>query len=85
MHKELQILQNIQKVEASPFLFTRIINSVQNSRRETIPVKWAWTAALCLIVVLSFNIMVIQTNSENFETNLTDSFSLKPQNMLYNE
>ncbi len=85
MENELDILNRIQKVDAPPFLYTRILTRVQNKVKETVPVKWAVAAAACLLILITINISVIQSSKENNTTNLSEVFSLKTNNSLYNE
>lgn len=85
MENELDILNRIQKVEAPPFLYTRILSRVQNKVKETVSVKWVVAAAACLVVVLTINITVIQSGKTNSKTDLTEVFSLKTNNNFYNE
>jgi NADH:ubiquinone oxidoreductase subunit 6 (subunit J) len=85
MEKELDILNRIQKVDAPPFLYTRILTRVQNKVRETVPVKWAVAAAACLLILITINISVIQSSKQSNTTNLSEVFSLKTNNSLYNE
>ncbi|MBP7810535.1 MAG: hypothetical protein KA163_14680 [Bacteroidia bacterium] len=85
MENELDILNRIQKVDAPPFLYTRILNRVQNKVKETVPVKWAVAAAACLLILITINISVIQSSKESNTTNLSEVFSLKTNNSLYNE
>jgi hypothetical protein len=85
MENELDILNRIQKVDAPPFLYTRILNRIQNKAKETVPVKWAIAAATCLVVLLIVNISVIQQSKQSNTTDLSEVFSLQTSNSLYNE
>ncbi len=81
------ILEKIKKVDAPPFLYTRILNRIQNKVQETVPVKWAVVAAACMIALIIINISVISktntTQTNSFE--LSEAFSLQTSNSLYNE
>lgn len=85
MNHPVDILEKVQKVEAPPFLYTRILNRIQNKAQETVPVKWAVVAAACLLVLITINISVIQSSKENNRTDLSEAFSLQTSNSLYNE
>lgn len=84
MNNELDILNRIQKVDAPPFLYTRILNRIQNKAKETVPVKWAMAAAASLAVLITINVSVIQYSKES-TTDLSEVFSIKTSNSLYNE
>lgn len=81
----VDILEKVQKVDAPPFLYTRILSRVQNKVKETVPVKWAIASAACLVVLLIINISVIQQSKESNTTDLSEVFSLQTSNSLYNE
>lgn len=85
MEHPSDILSKIQKVDAPPFLYTRILNRIQNKVQETVPVKWAVVAAACLLVLITINISVIRSSKENNTSELTEAFSLQTNNSLYNE
>lgn len=87
MNHPVDILTKIQKVDAPPFLYTRVLNRIQNKVTETIPVKWAVTLAVSLIVLISINIgvMIMDNESTASATNLSEVFSLQTTNSLYNE
>jgi hypothetical protein len=89
-------LNKIQKVEAPPFLYTRILSRIQNKVTETVPVKWAVAMTAGLMVVITINIVVIlsdsgrkntvtETNTTETKTDLSQVFSLQTDNSLYNE
>jgi hypothetical protein len=79
-------LSKIQKVDVPPFLYTRILNRIENKVKETIPVKWAVVAAACLLLVIMLNISVVQLDKKgNTNTDLSEAFSLQTNNSLYNE
>jgi hypothetical protein len=85
MENEFDILNRIQKVDATPFLYTRILSRIQNKAKETVPVKWAVAAAACLVILLILNISAIQSGKESNTTDLSEVFLLKTSNSLYNE
>jgi hypothetical protein len=85
MENQLDILNKIQKVDAPPFLYTRILNRIQNKVKETVPVKWAVATAAGLIVLITININVIKSGEESNTTDLSEVFNLKTNNSLYNE
>ena len=87
MNHPLDILTKIQKVDAPPFLYTRILNRIQNKVTETIPLKWAITLAASLVVLISINtgVMIMAKESTASSANLSEVFSLQTNNSLYNE
>lgn len=85
MEKEFQILGTIKRVEAPPFLLTRILNAIQNQQKELVHKKWAWAAAAFLILVFALNIATIHINQKNQKFDLAEIFEIKTQNNFYNE
>lgn len=87
MEHPTDILNKIQKVDAPPFLYTRILSRIQNKVQETVPVKWAVVAAACLLTLIVINISVISktTTVQNNSSELSEAFSIQTSNALYNE
>lgn len=85
MNHTVDILEKVQKVDAPPFLYTRILNRIQNKVQETVPVKWAVVAAAGLLVLITINISVIRSSKQKNTTDLSEAFSLQTSNSLYNE
>ena len=85
MENQIDILNKIRKADASPFLYTRILSRIQNKVKETVPVKWAVVAAAGLLVLITVNINVIKSGKQSNTTDLSEVFSLKTNNSLYNE
>jgi hypothetical protein len=84
-YETTDILDNISRVDAPPFLYTRIRQKIENYKEKVSPTAiWATTATLCLIVI--FNLFVIsKNNNSNTETAnaLVNSMNLNPGNTLY--
>lgn len=85
MENELNILKAIQRVESPPLLHTRILNAIQKRQENIVPVKWVLASATLLIIVFTINVTIIHISKKNNESDLTEIFSLKPQNTFYNE
>ncbi len=85
IEKELESLKGIRKIDAPPFLYTRILNTIQKRQKEIMPVKWVLAAVAFLILVFAINITAINASQKNKESDLTEIFALKSQNMFYNE
>lgn len=95
MEKKLDILEKIEAVEVSPFLYTRIlqkINSVaasggENSKLNDIPKPWAWTLASFSTVCLILSLIVVTKNlsSQNENQAFSESIDFVPNNSLYHE
>lgn len=65
--ERLESLKKIRKVDAPPYLFTRIkaeIDSFNNLRTEA-PVQWKWAFAVTAIAIIILNISIM------FKTDVT--------------
>ena len=81
----LYLLSQIQKVDAPPFLFTRIKQKIEHTYPTKFSLKSTWSIGLSFILVLILNFMAInkrihQTKSDN---NLVKTFNLMPDKSLY--
>ncbi len=87
--KKLEALQKIKRVEAPPFLLTRIEAKINSYAPTHISPQWKWiiTASFTILlfanayVVFSFNKPVTVNNIEKVVT----SMHLSTSNDLYNE
>ena len=87
MHMEdfLKPLESIKQVEASPYLFTRIQQRIQNKLDNRVPMKLVYSIAASFVILLSINVftMLQQNHSKNKEANIAQAFQLIPDNNLY--
>jgi hypothetical protein len=47
----LKSMDDLQKVDPSPYLFSKIQTRLNESKRDIIPVKWAFTSLVSLAVI----------------------------------
>lgn len=84
-HDFLDPLQSVEKVEVSPFLFSRIEQKIQTLRENTISKKMVWTMVTSVSLIVIFNLFVITQSSwvpkEN--DNLLQSLQIQNNNSLY--
>jgi len=91
MEKEFQKLKKIQKVEAPPFLFTRIEQKVKNLDSDHIPFRWVLSTSLSLCILLILNINLLSTSIQATNTSNNDlelileDMQLNTSNQLYYE
>jgi len=87
MHMEdfLKPLESIKQIEASPYLFTRIQQRIQNKLDNRVPMRTAYSMAASFVILLSINAFVLTQNNKTKmeETNIAESFQLMPDNNLY--
>lgn len=81
MKDPLQILDQLGRVDAPPFLLTRILQRVRQEKELRVRPAVAWALGLSLMGLLAFNISVIRS-AEKKEARQTYGYLL-PQNNLY--
>ncbi len=87
MNNPIELLDQIKKVDAPPFLVTRIRQKIENSRqsRFSTGISWSLGISLLVVVVLNITIMMKQTHSTKTaqDSNLAVAMNLIPTNSLY--
>ncbi len=87
--KKLDLLSKIQKVEAPPFLLTRIQAKIKAEEAiERLPRSWKWAGSLALGVLVVLNVYSINvgvTTQTDTAKSLIVSLGLQQNNNLYDE
>jgi hypothetical protein len=89
IHDDLKDLAKLQRVEAPPFLMTRIRAKIEANRSERLTPRWALAASLAFGLLLVANISLLNSNGQspvnhNMEI-IASGFDLVPNNQLYHE
>lgn len=88
---ETDILKSIKKVEAPPFLYTRIVSRIQAIESDKVPKGWAFTTGIAFSILLILNSFFIVTkisvkNPDNNKIEIVaKAMHLTNSNQLYNE
>jgi hypothetical protein len=87
--KKLELLKEIQKVDAPPFLYTRIKQEIDSSISEKAPTNWRLAFAMIAILIFSLNVFIL-LNTSGIKKNggideVVSSMGLSNSNDLYNE
>ena len=81
----LDNLGKIQRVETPPFLFTRIQQKIEQSKKERMPMSVALTVSFSVALFLAINAIVLV--NYNSKANTTESFAksmhLTSNNSIY--
>ncbi|MES2515747.1 MAG: hypothetical protein V4580_16460 [Bacteroidota bacterium] len=85
LDSNLDLLKQITKVEASPFLITRIQQKINNTYYTKLSPRLAFglSASFILLVVLNIAVIAMYHNNTKQEPNLVQSMNLMPHNSLY--
>ena len=75
--KELEILNELERVSPPPFLFTRIQAKLSSEVVNPMPKSWVYGLAASLMLLLMLNFQTIQKNiySEKSTVDSTESLS----------
>jgi hypothetical protein len=88
---KLDLLKNIKKVDAPPYLLTRVKQQIQNLDNVEAPIKWKWAFALTSVIVIMLNVTIFSKSNLTFEKkntaveNVINGMNLSAKNDLYNE
>ncbi len=81
---QLHILEKMEAVEVSPFLFTRIQARVQEQLLDRFSKKQAVVYITGIAMIIALNVIVLRTkNDPDRTTNLVSEMNLSPSNQLY--
>ena len=78
-------LGNIQRVDAPPFLLTRIKEKIKTEPEIKVGMGWVLAGGMSLIMMLIMNVAIINRDSVKHPKtqNLIESMNLAPENTLY--
>ena len=89
---DFERLSRIQKVDAPPFLFTRIEAKINALKEEVYPIRWIRLALAGFVVLMLLNIWLVGQNvsggssvGEDNMAVLSAGVELYQSNQLYNE
>lgn len=85
MKNDLNLLEQVQKVNAPPFLLTRIQQRIRNKKDNSFSPTLSWVLSLSIAIVVIANCAIIMntTLESQREKNLAQSMNLLPHNELY--
>jgi hypothetical protein len=78
-------IENIQSVEAPPFLYTRIQQRIKNEQAARMPGKMTWAVGLSFLLILCINIgaVVSASRADHAASNLVKTLNLMQDNTIY--
>lgn len=80
MEDQLQILEKIQSVEAPSELYGKILSKIEDQKKDIISPKWIFAAAAVIVILISFNVKVIQNTKDSSRSDFDTLFMMKSQN-----
>ena len=87
VEQQLEQLQQIQKVDAPEYLFTRITEQIANQSRFNFSGTISWVFGVSLALLVGFNIFALtQKLTESAQKpNIAQLMNLAPDNSIYHE
>jgi hypothetical protein len=86
--KKLDLLKKIQKVDAPPFMLTRIMERIDSPITQQAPATWRFAFVTAAIFVLALNVSIFFRSSDKQNEGIAEvisSMELSTTNDLYNE
>lgn len=88
LQKVLESAKWLKKIEAPPFLFTRIEQKIKNASNYSVPIKWVTVSISALIFLVVVNFIFISKSSIQKKDNkagneLAIGLGLNYSNQLY--
>lgn len=80
MEDQLQILESIKEVEAPSQLYSQVLRKIESKKNEFVSPKWILTAAAVIIILISFNIKLIDNTKKSSSSDFDALFMMKSQN-----
>jgi len=85
MKDPLDILSTIQKTEAPPFLYTRIMQQIEKRNRYRAKPALTWAVCASLALVFAINTIIVVSKTKKNEPGLAFSLHLTSRNALYHD
>ncbi len=85
-NESLALLDQIERVDAPPFLLMRIQQKIHAVRAGEVSPVMAWSAGMATILVLALNVWVVTGRTTNEQASVTTSDSVSmffPKNSIY--
>ncbi len=87
VEQRLELLQQLQKVDAPEYLFTRITEHIANQSRGNFSGTLSWVFAASLAVLVGFNVFALtqKLTASAPKPDITQLMNLAPDNSIYHE
>ncbi len=82
----MDLLKKVDRVEAPPFLLTRIEAGIRAKEAERMPLTWTWAGSLVLALLLLLNGLALRQSTATIQAeNLIQQFQMNQTNQLYGD
>lgn len=85
MNDPLHILDTVQKVDAPPYMYARILRRIEQRSSDYVSATVAWSVGFAFALLLVVNIAVVLNQKEPTQHHhqLAEEFHLQTNNSLY--
>lgn len=86
--EHLDVLKKVRRVEAPPFLLTRIKAKIRANEAESLPVSWVWSGAMACGLLVLANVVVLKAQGSEampLAEKIDETLQIQLSNQLYNE
>ncbi|MBP9151959.1 MAG: hypothetical protein KBF73_06720 [Flavobacteriales bacterium] len=91
LEKQIELLSEVRRVDAAPFLKTRIDARILQMAEDSISSGWVWSFAATVALLIVVNSMIFlggtddSTSSESGAYTITQAMGMNVSNQLYND
>jgi len=88
---KIELLKQVKRVDAPPFLRTRIDARIQQAAEDSLSNGWVWSFAATVALLIVVNSMVFLSGTEDVSTadsgayTVTQGMGINVSNQLYND
>lgn len=85
---DIELLKKVAKVDAPPFLYTRIVAKIETTTADQLPLSWKWIGGLAFSVLFFSNIYFTRLDvnrSTPPQESLISTLHIHQSNQFYDE
>lgn len=82
--EQLELLKKVGRVDAPPFLLTRIQAKIRLGEAERLPLSWGWASGLAFGLLLLVNVLAVGRSNEAAPTkSLAEQLQMNQNDQFY--
>lgn len=81
--EQIELLRKVQKVDAPPFLLTRIHARIRAGEAERLPASWKWAGSLAIGLLILMNALAFTAPERSESADLARQYGLYQTQQLY--
>ena len=86
---EIELVQQVNRVDIPPFLFTRIQSRIEAQLNEQLPIRWVWFSLSTLLLLIVVNTLILHDTTPLSEASnssghhISREMGMQTSNQLY--